>query len=100
MKADSVIIEPVLTEKTNLLRENEAKTYVFKVSKLANKHQVMAAVKELFSVNPVSCRIMNVKGKPRSSRTKSGMRMGRTRSWKKALVTLSAGEHIDSFEGV
>ena len=100
MKADSIIIEPVLTEKTNLLREQAAKTYVFKVSKLANKNDVMKAVKELFSVNPERCRIMNVKGKPRSARTKSGSKMGRTRSWKKAIVTLAEGEHIDSFEGV
>ena len=100
MNADSIIIEPVLTEKTNLLREHEAKTYVFKVSKLANKHEIMQAVRELFSVNPESCRIINVKGKPRSARTKSGFKMGKTRSWKKAMVTLAEGEHIDSFEGV
>jgi large subunit ribosomal protein L23 len=100
MNADSVIIEPILTEKTNVLREQEARTYVFKVSKLANKTQIMQAVRELFSVHPVSCRVMNMKGKPRSARTKSGFKMGKTRSWKKAFVTLTKGEHIESFEGV
>ena len=100
MKADSIIIEPILTEKTNVLRERETPTYVFKVSKLANKTEIMQAVRELFSVNPKRCRTINVKGKPRSARTKSGFKMGRTRSWKKALVTLAKGEHIESFEGV
>ena len=99
MKAEIVIIEPVLTEKTNLMRDRDPKTYVFKVNKNANKYEVMQAVKEMFSVHPTSCKIMNVIGKPRSSRTKSGFRSGSTRSWKKALVTLSGGEHIEYIEG-
>ena len=55
MDAYKVIIEPVLTEKSNVLREGESKKYVFKVDKRANKIQVIKAVKELFSVTPVSC---------------------------------------------
>lgn len=100
MEADSIIIEPVLTEKTNILRESESKKYVFKVNPRANKLQIMKAVHELFSVNPLDCRVLNVKSKPRMARTRSGFRMGNTASWKKAIVTLPKGERIDIFEGV
>ena len=99
MDVDAIIIEPVLTEKTNMLRDGDEKKYVFKVHQRANKLQIMKAVHTLFSVNPMNCRIINVKPKPRSARTKSGFRVGHTGKWKKAIVTLPRGEHIDVFEG-
>ncbi|RKX92395.1 MAG: 50S ribosomal protein L23 [Spirochaetes bacterium] len=100
MRADQVIIEPVLTEKTNGMRGGEKNKYTFRVNKKANKVQIMEAVKSLFSVNPEKCSIVNVKAKPRSSRTKSGIRAGNTAPWKKAIVTLAKGETIDVIEGV
>lgn len=100
MRNDQIIIEPVLTEKTNSMRESEgAMKYTFRVNPRANKIQIMEAVKGLFSVNPVSCRIINVKAKPRQSRTKSGIRSGSTTPWKKAIVTLAAGNKIEIIEG-
>ena len=99
MEPDSIILEPVLTEKTNAMRENENNKYVFKVDRRSNKLQIMKAVHELFSVNPVNCRIINVKQKPRMARTRSGFRKGATATWKKAVVTLPKGERIDIFEG-
>ncbi len=101
MRYDQIIIEPVLTEKTNSMREVEGKVkYTFKVDPRANKLQIMDAVKNLFSVKPVSCRIINVKAKPRQSRTKSGIRSGSTTPWKKAVVTLAEGNKIEIIEGV
>ncbi len=82
------------------MREGGTRKYVFKVDKRANKVQVMGAVKQLFNVQPVSCNILTVKSKPRMARTKSGMRYGRTTPWKKAIVTLKAGEKIDAVDGV
>jgi len=103
MDATQVIIEPVLTEKSNMLRDGDVKKYVFKVSKSANKFQIMAAIQELFSVKPVSCNIVNVRGKKKSNvpvSAKSFKRgFGFTASWKKAIVTLASGEKIDAFEG-
>mmetsp|Transcript_19692 Transcript_19692/g.9144 ORF Transcript_19692/g.9144 Transcript_19692/m.9144 type:complete len:105 (+) Transcript_19692:49-363(+) len=103
MDSNEIIIEPVLTEKTNILREGDAKTYVFKVSKKANKIMVMRAVRDLFNVRPVNCRIMNVRGKVRNnravSRTSFRRGQGRTAAWKKAMVTLDKGQSIDAFEG-
>ena len=89
-----VLIEPVLSEKANVLRE-EGK-YVFKVDFRANKIQVKEAIRKLYNVNPVSCTIMVVGGKPKRLRHRSGY----TASWKKAIVKLSKGEKISVFEGV
>ena len=44
MRADQVIIEPVLSEKSNIAREFECKKYTFKVDPRANKFEIMSAV--------------------------------------------------------
>lgn len=93
MNHDAVIIEPVLSEKTNTLRE-EGK-YVFKVDARASKIQIKEAVRVLFKVDPVSCNVMWVKAKPKRLRYRSGY----TATWKKAIVRLKAGETIPLFEG-
>ena len=99
MEPESIIIEPVLTEKTNLMKEESRKKYAFKVHPNANKLQIMKAINVLFSVSPEKCSIINVKRKPRMARTKSGFRVGYTATWKKAIVTLPKGERIEVLEG-
>lgn len=93
MQYDSILIEPVLSEKTNSLRESGQ--YVFRVDPRANKFQIKEAVRRLFDVHPVSCSIVNVKGKPKRLRHRAGY----TSSWKKAIVRLPKGETIKVFEG-
>ena len=93
MDYQDILIEPVLSEKATVLRENGK--YVFKVIPQATKIQVKEAVGRLFSVKVERCTVMNVKGKNRRVRYK----MGKTSSWKKAIVTLSKGEVIKIFEG-
>ena len=90
---DQIIIEPIVTEKSNHLRE--AGKYAFRVDSRANKIEVMQAVAKLFSVHPVSCNILTIKRKPKRVRYK----LGYTSSWKKAVVTLRPGEVIPVFEG-
>jgi len=100
MEPEKIIIEPVLTEKTNIQRETgEIRKYTFKVHPKANKIQIMKAVKDLFSVHPTACNVAVVKRKPRMYRSKSGVRLGYKSPWKKAIVTLQKGERIDAFEG-
>lgn len=53
---EDIIIEPVLSEKANQLRE-EGK-YVFKVDPKATKTQIKEAVRKLFNVHPVSCNVI------------------------------------------
>ena len=94
MVYEDILIEPVLSEKATLLRE-EGK-YVFKVHPDANKYEIKEAVRRLFNVKVVECTVMNVGGKLKRVRT----RPGRTSSWKKAIVRLAPGETIKVFEGV
>ncbi len=89
-----VIIEPVLSEKATTLRE-EGK-YVFKVLPSATKIQIKEAVSKLFNVKVLSCTTLNVIGKTKRVRGK----IGRTSSWKKAIIRLAPGETIKAFEGV
>jgi large subunit ribosomal protein L23 len=91
---EKILIEPVLSEKANLLRE-EGK-YVFKVDPASTKIQIKEAVRRLFNVHPLSCTVMVVGGKPKRQRNKSGY----TSTWKKAIVRLPKGETISLFEGV
>lgn len=94
MTYEQILIEPVLSEKVNLLRE-EGK-YVFKVDPRANKAQIKEAVAKLYNVHPISCNVMRVGGKPKRLRSRPGY----TSSWKKAIVKLPKDERISIFEGV
>jgi large subunit ribosomal protein L23 len=100
MRADEVIIAPILSEKSNIAREGESKKYTFKVSPRANKHDVASAVAELFDVTVERCNLMIVKGKPKFSRGKGGAIKGTTGNWKKAIVSLAKGDQIQAIEGV
>lgn len=93
MNSNDIIIRPVISEKTTALMEDQK--YVFKVARDANKLTVRQALKELFNVTPVKINIVNVRGKNRRLR----YRIGKRSAWKKAIVTLSAGDKIEIFEG-
>jgi len=93
MEYDAILIEPVISEKSNILRETGQ--YIFKVDKRATKPMIMDAVAKTFNVHPVSCKIINVTSKPKRLRG----RPGRTAEWKKAIVRLKKGETIRVFEG-
>jgi len=96
----TIIVKPLLTEKTNALREGKNKQYAFKVDPRANKFQIREAVEKLFSVKTVSCAVVNVRGKEKTMGMRGGKRAtGFTSSWKKAYVTLAENQKIDLFEG-
>lgn len=98
MNANDIIISPILSEKTNAIRESEVKKYTFRVHPDANKHQIIDAVNELFGVKPVACNTICVKGKPKNTRSKGGWKAGSRPDWKKAMVTMKKGEKISSLE--
>jgi large subunit ribosomal protein L23 len=94
-----VLIRPVISEKSYAGMAHQR--YVFKVAPDANKLEIQAAVEAAFKVKAVSVNVMNVKGKVRTRMRRGGRIVGRSRDWKKALVTLQAGETIANlFEGV
>ena len=73
------------------------KKYVFKVADTANKTEVRQAVEEVFGVDVAKVNIMNVNGKVK----RMGRTVGRTASYKKAIVTLTAdSKEIEIFQGL
>ena len=89
-----VILRPVVSEKSYaLIGDNR---YTFEVAKDATKPQIASAIEEIFDVSVLKVNTMNVTGKPRRLRWKAG----KTRSWKKAIVTLSEGDTIEFFEAM
>ncbi len=92
MTPEQVIRRPiVLTEKSNLLRGTNQ--VVFEVNRDANKVQIRDAVQRLFKVNVTDVNTMVMRGKDR----RMGRGRGKMQNWKKAIVTLKAGESIDFF---
>lgn len=94
MNHTDVLIEPVISEKANALREQNK--YVFIVHPSATKTQIKEAVAKLFNVKVLDCTTINVMGKMKRLRGKPG----RASSYKKAIVRVAAGETIQAFEGV
>jgi large subunit ribosomal protein L23 len=94
MDATQVIIRPVVSEKSYVLAAVDK--YTFRVHPSAHKTQIRQAVEELFEVHVVSVRTSSVKSKPK----RRGITAGRTRSWKKAIVQVRAGESIPIFQGL
>lgn len=92
MDEASVIIKPLITEKSNRL-QGAGNAYVFDVNPLANKQQIRRAVEKLYEVKVLDVRTMNRKGKPR--RTK--LKMAYTGDRKHAVVTLHEDSKIELF---
>lgn len=93
LPAHDIIIRPVITEKSNSLMEFNK--YTFEVHKSANKIQIRSAIEEIFKVKVIGVNTLNVKSKPK----RMGAFLGKSRSWKKAIVEVAAGQKIEFFEG-
>ncbi|MSQ41417.1 MAG: 50S ribosomal protein L23 [Dehalococcoidia bacterium] len=95
MHAYEVLRRPIVTEKSTML--GALGKYVFEVALHANKQQIRAAVERAFEVHVTAVNTAIVRGKPR----RLGKRQAISGSdWKKAVVTLRAGEQIEIFGGV
>jgi len=90
-----VLRRPILTEKSSFQSDNLHR-YTFEVDVRANKHQIRDAVEQIFNVQVTAVNVMNIRGK----RRRWGRILGRTKDWKKAIVTLAPGQSIQFFEGV
>ncbi len=107
MKPHQIIKRPLLTEKSNRLKEGGGQLgagqdslrpqVAFEVHSDANKIQIRDAVKALFpDVQIADVRTLIVRGKVK----RIGRWIGQRSNWKKAIVTLQAGHKIEFFEGV
>ena len=74
--------------------------YGFVVAKDANKLQIKLAVEELYDVKVADVNTMRYAGKRKQRYTKSGVSVGQTSSYKKAVVTLAEGEVIDFYSNI
>ena len=95
MRVHDVIRRPLVTEKSNIGRE-EQNLVTLAVDPRANKHEIQRAVEELFDVSVIEVRTMRM---PRKTR-RVGRTSGRKPEWKKAIVQLAEGQSIEFFEGV
>jgi len=93
----TVLRKPVITEKAT--KVGNQGQYVFEVDPMANKHQIKAAIKQMFDVDVDSVRTVRVKGKVKQRQTRRGLMVGRTNLKKKAYVTLKPGQTIDIVSG-
>lgn len=94
-----ILVKPIITEKMTALGE-KLNQFGFVVEKAANKLQIKAEVEELYGVEVLSVNTMNYSGKKKSRNTKGGLIMGKTKAFKKAIVTLGKGETIDFFSNI
>jgi large subunit ribosomal protein L23 len=105
---ETVIKRPLLTEKGTRLKETGGhggegmdpasikSQLLFEVARDANKVEIRYAVEKLWSVSVVDVRTCVVRGKEK----RVGRFIGKTSHWKKAIVTLAAGQNVEFFEGV
>ncbi|MDY2777897.1 MAG: 50S ribosomal protein L23 [Collinsella sp.] len=91
MDARSIIIRPVVSERS--FANMEEGKYTFEVAKNANKYQIKDAIEEIFNVKVARVNTLIVKPKNKRVRYVTG----KTRSWKKAIVTLREGDTIEVF---
>ena len=90
-----VLLRPVISEKSTL--ETERNNYTFAVAPAANKLLVKQAVEAEFKVRVLGVRIVSVRSKQKRRGRKT---IGTVPGWKKAIVTIAAGDKIELFEAV
>jgi large subunit ribosomal protein L23 len=92
LEAHQVIVKPAVTEKA-MYQATELNQYTFKVNPAATKIDIKKAVEKLFEVKVTGVSTQTRKGKPRRYK----FTYGRTKDWKKAIVTLDPEDKIDFF---
>lgn len=90
-----VLLRPVVSEKSVI--ETERNNYTFAVARDANKFQIKAAVEAEFKVDVLGVRVLTVKPKQKRRGRKT---LGMVPGWRKAIVTIAAGQKIELFEAV
>jgi large subunit ribosomal protein L23 len=98
LMASEIVIKPVISEKS--LDETQRGKYTLRVHVDANKLQVKDAIEQLFNVEVIQVNVSTSKAKEKSRNRRRGRIRGWTSEWKKAVVTLAAGQKIEFFEGV
>ncbi len=93
-----VLRRPLVTEKTNY-QSSKLNQYTFEVAGSATRTLVKDAIERLFDVKVVNVNIINTPAK-RGRRARSRRLLVRRAGYKKAIITLEAGQTLSIFEGV
>ena len=93
--AETILVHPLLTEQMVILQD-EQNQYGFAVGRKANKIQIKDAIEKKYGVTVESVRTLNMQGKTK----RMGRFVGRRAAWKKAIVTLKAGDKIELVAGL
>ncbi len=91
--AYSIVKKPRITEKATATQETQ-NAYTFEVARTANKIEIRNAVQTLFKVTVTDVNTLVVRGRMR----RMGRGVAKTQNWKKAIVTLKAGDKIQFFQ--
>ena len=94
MNRHDLIVRPLVTEKSTLLRESHNQ-YSFVARSDANRSEIKKAIEETLNVKVKQVRILNVMGKEK----RVNRYVGKRPDWKKAVVTLKEGQKLTIFEG-
>jgi len=85
------VLSPHVTEKATMVAD-KLNQVIFKVRKTATKMQVKEAIESMFKVDVKAVNLLNVKGKTKKA---SRNTMGKRADWKKAYVSIQAGQEIN-----
>ena len=96
MKPSEILIKPILTEKANAQQE-KLRRYAFKVARKSNKLEIKKAIETFYGVTVTAVNTVVVPAKSKTRFTKAGFISGRKPAYKKAYVTVAAGEEIDLY---
>jgi large subunit ribosomal protein L23 len=95
MSSETAIVAPLITEKGTAVGE-KANQVVFRVRPGTSKDRIRTTIEDMFKVTVLKVRTSNFLGKQR----RRGRTVGRRPNWKKAYITLKAGDKIEFFEGL
>lgn len=88
-----ILIAPIISEKSMILATSGK--YCFEVNNQSNKPEIAQAIEKEYKVKVKFVNLSNVIGKVTRFRGKA---KGKRRDWKKAVVTLIAGQKIIDFD--
>ncbi|MDR3570249.1 MAG: 50S ribosomal protein L23 [Syntrophobacteraceae bacterium] len=94
-KTYSILKRPLVTEKSTTEKDLRNKL-LFQVDRNANKIEIKEAVETIFKVNVLDVATLNMRGKLK----RVGRKFTKMADWKKAIVTIKAGQRVEFFEGV
>ncbi len=98
-KLHDILIRPIVTEKMTAQGEKMGR-YGFVVDRKSNKIQIKQAVEKEYGVTVTAVRTMIVRGKNKTRYTKNNILRGSSSAYKKAVVTVKAGESIDLYSSI